>query len=318
MPTRLDTLRIPRVERIAAAAAFLSAAIDLPSALSFDDGEQLGHRMTGWPLAGGARIIDVEGSGLRVAREKKHVRASAPERLCLSVQFRGEGRSEHRGLVALTPPGHLNLVDCTSESVYLWTGPAARRICVIDYSTLGLPVDVVRAAVGRLTASPLHDLVRSHLRALQPRHEDLRATAAGMALAAGSVELIRALITTAAEPAMAREADVHDILRASVADFIERHHSDAKLNAETIARAHHISVRHLYAVWSVNSVPLREWIIRTRLERARRELATSASTPVSAVSGRCGFADVTHFSRRFRDAYGMSPNEWRRHFFAFP
>lgn len=25
-----------------------------------------------------------------------------------------------------------------------------------------------------------------------------------------------------------------------------------------------------------------------------------------------GFADSTHFSRRFRDAYGMSPREWRQ------
>jgi hypothetical protein len=81
MPTVLDTRRIPRADRIAAAAAFLEATIKAPSALSFEDDEQLGHRITGWPLAGGAHIIDVEGSGLRMTRQTRHVRASAPERL---------------------------------------------------------------------------------------------------------------------------------------------------------------------------------------------------------------------------------------------
>jgi AraC-like DNA-binding protein len=313
MPTVLDTRRIPLADRTAAAAAFLEATTDAPSAWSFEDGEQLGHRFISWPLAGGVRIIDVEGSGLRVTRETRHVRASAREQLCLAVQFRGQGRSVHRGVVTLTPPSHLSLVDCTSESDYLWTGLAARRICLVDYATLGLPIEVVRAAVGQLPASPLHDLVRSHLSGLKPGHEDLRASAAGIALAAASVELLRALIATAAEPALASHVHAHDILRTRVADFIERHLSDVKLSAETIAQAHHISVRTLYAVWSVNPVTLREWIIRARLERARRELTISASMPVSTVSRHCGFADVTHFARRFRDAYGMSPNEWRRH-----
>lgn len=312
MPTILDTRRLPRVDRTAAAVAFLSATYE-PSAWSFDEHEQLGHLFTSWSLAHGARIVDIAGSGLRVTRKTWHVRAVAPERLCLAVQFRGQGRSEHRGVITLTPPGHLNLIDCTSESDYLWTGFATKRLCLVDYATLGLPVEVVREAVGKLPASPLHDLVRSHLSSLQPGHEDVRASSAGVALAAASVDLVRALIVSAAEASLVSEVHAHDILRMRIADFIEQHLSDVKLNAETIARAHHISLRHLYAVWSANPVSLREWIIRARLERARRELMTSPSTPVSAIAGRCGFANVTHFARRFREAYGMPPSEWRRY-----
>ncbi|HEX6452329.1 MAG TPA: AraC family transcriptional regulator [Trebonia sp.] len=32
---------------------------------------------------------------------------------------------------------------------------------------------------------------------------------------------------------------------------------------------------------------------------------------MAAIARRWGFADSTHFSRRFRQAYGMSPREWR-------
>ena len=234
MPTVLDTRRLPPVDRIAVAAAFLEATA--PCALSFDDDEQLGHCFTGWPLIGGAQIIDVEGSGLRMTRRTQHVRAAAPERLCLGLQFRGRGRSEHRGVVTLTPPGYLNIIDCTSESDYAWTGLATRRVCLVEYATLGMPVDVVRASVGRLPASPLYDLVRSHLSGLRPEHEELRASPAGMRLAISTVELMRALVATAAESDLAREAHAHDILRTRIADFIERHLSDAELSAEAIAR----------------------------------------------------------------------------------
>ncbi|MFH8803844.1 helix-turn-helix domain-containing protein [Streptomyces sp. NPDC017936] len=34
--------------------------------------------------------------------------------------------------------------------------------------------------------------------------------------------------------------------------------------------------------------------------------------PVSAVAARCGFAGPSHFTRRFRAAYGVTPREWRR------
>jgi len=38
-----------------------------------------------------------------------------------------------------------------------------------------------------------------------------------------------------------------------------------------------------------------------------------AGEPVSiAAARRWGFVDPTHFGRRFRAAYGLSPGEWRR------
>jgi AraC-like DNA-binding protein len=313
MPAMLDTRGLPHAERAAAAVAFLENT-DMPSRLMLEPGEHLGHRFDGWSLVGGAQVLDVEGSGLRVTRTARHVRAAAPERLCLAMQFCGEGRSEHRGIAALTPPGHLNLIDCTSESDYHWTGTATRRVFLVEYTVLGLSVDRVRAAAGRLPVSPLYDLTRSHLRSLRLDHEEFRASAAGTALAVASVELVRALVATAADPDTARDASAHGVLRLRIADYIERHLSDTRLSAETIAAAHHISVRQLYVVWSASPMPLREWIIHSRLEQVRRRLALSSSVPVATVARRYGFTNVSHFARRFREAYGMPPGEWQRHF----
>jgi AraC-like DNA-binding protein len=80
-----------------------------------------------------------------------------------------------------------------------------------------------------------------------------------------------------------------------------------------IARAHHISVRHLYTTLSRSGIALGEWIRVRRLEGCRRELARSAVSgrTVSSIAHAWGFGDPTHFSRTFRESFGMSPREWR-------
>ncbi|MFF3147826.1 helix-turn-helix domain-containing protein [Streptomyces sp. NPDC057927] len=52
---------------------------------------------------------------------------------------------------------------------------------------------------------------------------------------------------------------------------------------------------------------------RRRLDACRRELGRSANRrpSVAAVAQRWGFSSPSHFSRTFRDAYGMSPSEWQ-------
>lgn len=95
--------------------------------------------------------------------------------------------------------------------------------------------------------------------------------------------------------------------------YVGSHLADAALGAKTIAAAHHVSVRHLYKTCAKADLQLEQLIILQRLERAREDLARSTPAPlsVSAVSQRWAFVSASHFARRFRDAYGLSPREWQ-------
>ncbi|MDJ0485782.1 helix-turn-helix domain-containing protein [Rhodococcus qingshengii] len=59
---------------------------------------------------------------------------------------------------------------------------------------------------------------------------------------------------------------------------------------------------------------MEQWIITQRLQKARDELARPATVdlPIATVAHRAGFVDAGHFSRRFRQAYGLSPTRWRQ------
>ncbi|WP_299529225.1 helix-turn-helix transcriptional regulator [Ulvibacterium sp.] len=53
-----------------------------------------------------------------------------------------------------------------------------------------------------------------------------------------------------------------------------------------------------------------KWILEKRLERAKRLIQTSQKT-VSEITFECGFKNVSHFSRIFKEKFSLSPTEYR-------
>ncbi|EML1595982.1 MULTISPECIES: helix-turn-helix domain-containing protein [Burkholderia cepacia complex] len=53
------------------------------------------------------------------------------------------------------------------------------------------------------------------------------------------------------------------------------------------------------------------WVAEQRLARAR-ELLRTTSLPLAQIAADCGYANAGHFSHRFRDAHGTTPNTYRR------
>jgi AraC-like DNA-binding protein len=91
------------------------------------------------------------------------------------------------------------------------------------------------------------------------------------------------------------------------------HLGDRDLTPARIAAAHHISVRRLYSVLSSAGIGLGDWIRARRLEQCRAELAGGAPhLTVAGVARRWGFVNAAHFSRVFREAYGVAPRDLLR------
>ena len=53
------------------------------------------------------------------------------------------------------------------------------------------------------------------------------------------------------------------------------------------------------------------WLVERRLAKAMA-LMTETSASLTEIALACGFGDAAHFSRTFRDRYGLSPRAWRR------
>lgn len=100
-----------------------------------------------------------------------------------------------------------------------------------------------------------------------------------------------------------------------IRDFINQRLSDPALTPQTIAAAHHISVRQLHKLFQLQGGPsVAAWIRHRRLEHCRRDIADPRRRhlTVRAIAHQWGFTDPAHFGRLFRDAYGATPTDYRQ------
>lgn len=308
----LDSRTIPARERVAALNAAFSSS-EVPQSVAYETDGPIRHRMDLFSLGPGAHLLRNTGTGLRIIRGPRHVRMGAPEQLAVYVQTRGYGLLSADGVRSISGTGQLGILDATRPYSCRQPGDSKHKVLLIDSSQLGLPMDVIRSAAPSLGASPLFELVQAHFAQLCEQSAELPPAAAAM-LGRATVQLVRALIATAADDLRQHET-LHDTLLLRITMYIDAHLHDRELNADRIAAAHNISSRQLYNLWAragYDRTPS-QWIIRRRLERARNQLTDldPQLTSVAAIAHGCGFSNMSHFSRRFREAYGISPGQWR-------
>jgi AraC-like DNA-binding protein len=156
-------------------------------------------------------------------------------------------------------------------------------------------------------------LVSAFLSSLAAEEEELRRSGVGELLVRNAADLVAVLVAQLLDDMPRTPERGADDLVARIRVFVEDHLADPDLSPETIALAHHISVRHLHKLFRGEGTTVGRWIRSRRLESCRRDLGGLAGRrlTVAALAHRWGFISPSHFSRAFRDAYGMSPRAWQ-------
>ncbi|GLX22699.1 helix-turn-helix domain-containing protein [Streptomyces lavendulae] len=235
----------------------------------------------------------------------------------LGVHVRGPVTVVHGRATTLLEPNDLVFCDPARQHL-LRFGADCRMIffrvprCFLGLSepeldqVLGVPV---RGGEG------VGSLVSGFLTALADQAESGRSTI-GDRPARTAVRLLSVLVMELLEADTTDEADdapgtANETL-SRIRAYIEEHLMDPDLSPESIARAHHISVRYLQKLFQNDGSTVSQWVRERRLDSCRLELGRSnRRTTMAALAHRWGFSSPSHFSRTFRGAYGMSPTEWQ-------
>ncbi|MDE2487538.1 MAG: helix-turn-helix domain-containing protein [Alphaproteobacteria bacterium] len=109
--------------------------------------------------------------------------------------------------------------------------------------------------------------------------------------------------------AAARAAHLH-----RVCQTIETLLADPELGLERVAAADGISPRSLQKLFASADLSFSTYVRSRRLERCRLDLSSPicASLSISEICFRWGFNGSAHFSRAFKERYGVSPREYRK------
>ncbi|NXY96429.1 helix-turn-helix domain-containing protein [Streptomyces sp. BR123] len=252
------------------------------------------------------------------ARTARLVRRHDPQAFHVLHMRRGRATLGIGGRQTRIGAGRLVLVDSSGTYSGRFDDPAGVHSCVIVQlpraalplppSTLhrlhGVPVTLGTGMGGALArwladiTGRCDEFARTDIPCLADTTASLVASVLGAA--AGSVEVL--------DPEDRRRA-----LRTQIRQFIRRHLADP-LTPESIAAAHRLSRRSLYALFEEDGQTVAAWIRQERLERCRRDLADPrlAGRPIHCIAARWGFPDKAHFSRLFRSVYGAPPRDFRR------
>ena len=313
MAVLFDATKLPAAERNEALEDIFDQAGVPIHVTNCGPAEQVSTLVHYWKF-GGNDLFVARGAGLRLTRTRTQLRAAAPEAIRVGFQVSGTYTLTVSGHDEAQGAGHVNFTDLTLPCEFTQYGAAASTASFqLSYQQLGFPVDRVRTAGRMLASSPVYALVQGHMAGLCRGADALAADATAATIGDATLELVRAMISSAGQDDVRLNSVMNETLRTRIVAFIQQNLADPGLSPERIAREHHISVRQLYKLWKHNELSLSEWIMSERLEGARLALAAPARpATIGAVARRWGFTDSTHFSRRFRGAYGLSPREWRR------
>jgi AraC-like DNA-binding protein len=95
--------------------------------------------------------------------------------------------------------------------------------------------------------------------------------------------------------------------------FIEQHLSDPELGPLSVAGALNVSARYLRMIFAGEGECISAYVLRRRLEETARQLADPRwrGRSICEIAFSWGFNSAPHFSRSFREHFGMSPREYR-------
>lgn len=312
MALLLDTMTLPLRDRRDALITTLRDASGTGRVEPADD-EPVRARVDLWSF-GSASILRADSNGFANIGTTRSARSASGEHIAIGVHEVGAAHYQVGTTTQTVQTGEVLLVDVNRPFSFGWRGRGAALSLNTSAEDLALPADLIRQAGPRLRSSPLYGLFSHHLLDLSRNADLLSGSPAAGMLGAASIELARALIATAVEDVAGTRDVVEQTLIVQVRAYVRQHLRDPDLSPGTIAAALAISPRHLHRVCTNAGLRLEQWIIARRLDHAKAELAHPSSRHLSIgrVARRWGFKDPTHFTRRFRTAFGVLPSEWRR------
>jgi AraC-like DNA-binding protein len=310
MTTVLDTHSLERPDRFDAYRETVSKTFVPLTPQAPTSREEFACRLDSHAV-GSVQISTIRATPHAIARTSAAARHSDEAYFKLGLQMSGNARLDQDGRQADLGPGDLAIYDTTRPYRLEFLTDYRIMVVMFPQSLLRIPrrrIEQItaRAVSGRTGFGALLSPVLAGLEA----DVDTGATA-GAHLSDAVIDLIAACF--AGDEHTEQPTARRDQLMTSILAYIETNLRDPALDVASIAAAHHISASYLQKLFAGQSISVAAFIRERRLERCRRDLANPANSLRSAASiaAHWGFQDPSHFSRLFRNTFGMTPGECR-------
>jgi AraC-like DNA-binding protein len=305
MPSLISTQDVAPAERLAMWGEALSRRFGSALAPGYA-GAQFDGRIEFRELAD-LQLCRIDATRHRVIRTPSEVRQDHRGSLKVVAQLRGTASFEQCGRQVVLRTGEWSVYDTTRS--YVVTNPSSVTHLVLmlpreRLQALGLRVEQVAARrfPGRGGASGL-------------AFEQLLAAFAGEAADAADADRLAESIGMAILERAGVQTD--SSLRASSRDrvraYVDANLRDPAMTLDRVAAAVGCSKRNLHKLFRDEGETLAAYIWGARLARIREDLGAPMlhGRSITEIAFAWGFSSAAHFSRSFRERYGIAPSGYR-------
>ncbi|WP_225141747.1 helix-turn-helix domain-containing protein [Bradyrhizobium sp. NBAIM14] len=288
--------------------AFMRVTPECPSGIEFSaNGQSIG-------LGNGA-LNRVQFPAHTTIRSRADVAASDRRGFYLNLRLAGESVVEQAGCTFVQSPGQVSIID--SDRPFRFAHQPSEPIKVASF---WVPADNLRERLGpafdikpvQLSGDPhLGSLITETARTLNAKAFSMEANEAAR-LFEVLLELVALGLRRESHGVKESTSIAHATLL-SVKRAIETKLHEPGLKAVDVAAAAGVSERYVHMLLARTGTTFSDYLMERRLDGAAADLrkVDPLNQNVGNIAFDWGFVDLSHFSRRFKQRFGMRPRDWR-------
>jgi len=265
-------------------------------------------------LPGGLTVYDIEIDPVIIERNPNHISEDSNQDYFLSTLIYGKVSIRQTDTEYTLEPGQLALIAGGLPYTTKYEIPSRRLIVripnhVFKERLLSCNQNIV---MGNLPSDGLGHIVNELLKTVAFEAQTLSITEL-YTLTQSLLELTGALARSTLKSDDLKPVSKQSALLNRIYAYLEENFMDSDLTPEKVANANKISTRYLHSLFSQSGATVLKWVWERRLRAARNDLLdpSQLQARISEIAFRRGFNDSAHFSRSFRNRFGISPTELR-------
>ncbi|WP_250481738.1 helix-turn-helix domain-containing protein [Caballeronia sp. NCTM5] len=247
-----------------------------------------------------------------IFRNESQIRKDPSSVYFLNLQIAGECRMVQDGREALIRPGDFSIVDSTR--------PYLNDYCSDEWEqySIRIPRELLnpllkapnKATAVRISsgAGGMQSVAVDFIQSLTKNASTIagREEKIGRSL----IDIVALAIGATEEVNETGRANARQALRSAIIGHIEANVADPTMTPLRVASHFGMSCRYLHKTLEDSGKSFSKLLLERRLDICASELRERGDS-ISTIGLRWGFNDLSHFSRTFRQRFGVSPREYR-------
>lgn len=250
-----------------------------------------------------------------VVRTKSNIATSRADDILLSMQIEGTSTLTQDGRDANLLPGHFALYD-TQRTYKLKTGNGTKQLVI------KIPRSSLEPRLGNISHFTAHSMnaenpiskIAFGFLSLLPTNKSIINTEATRKIAEQAIELLSLAFTHECAHKNKKQTPGQFTTLTRLKSVIESNFTDPDFKPSEAAIRTGISTRYANKLLNAEGSSVESYIYSRRLERCRQILNNpqSSQRTISEISHSNGFNCASHFTKRFKHTYGLTPQEYRK------